>query len=104
MILSGEKINPFDLRYRRSLKLLHSTDFKDIKRWDIMINMDSLPEMKAEEAIKYINSSVPVLLSINRENYNFRVTDLAQKYRKQLYRKPFILRNDSQYFEELFIK
>ncbi len=104
LILSGEKENPFDLKYKDSLKLLHSTDFRDIDRWDIMINMDSLPEMNIEEAIKYISSSVPLLLSINRENYNFHVTDLAQKYRKQLYRKSFILRDDSQYFEELYQK
>lgn len=103
IILSGEKENPFLAKYKNSLKLLHSIDFRNIKgHWDIMINMDSLPEMKIEEAIKYIDSDVPILLSINRENYNFRVTDMAQKYRKQLYRKPFTLRNDSQYFEELY--
>jgi len=105
MILSGEVQNPFSLNYKNALKLLHSTDFENYKdRWDIMINMDSLPEMKIEEAIKYINSEVPLLLSINRENYNFRVFDLAPKYRTLIYRKPFVLRNDSAYFEELYQK
>jgi hypothetical protein len=103
IILSGEKINPFRYAYKNSLKLLHSTDFKNVKgRWDIMINMDSLPEMKIEEATKYIDSDAPLLLSINRENYNFKVCDIIKPYRQQLYRKPFTLRNDSEYFEELY--
>jgi hypothetical protein len=103
IILSGEKINPYRYAYKNSLKLLHSTDFKNVKgRWDIMINMDSLPEMVFIEAMKYIESDVPLLLSINRENYNFKVCDIAMTCRKQLYRKPFTLRADSQYFEELY--
>lgn len=105
IILSGEHINPYRYAYQDSLKLLHSLDFKDINgRFDIMVNMDSFPEMKTEEAIKYFTSDVPVILSINRENYNFRVCDLIKPYRQCVYRKPFILRADSQYFEELYKK
>jgi hypothetical protein len=104
-ILSGEVENPFSADYKNALKLLHSSEFKNIKdRFDIMINMDSLPEMKIDEATKYISSEVPLLLSINRENYNFRVADVAPKYRELIYRRPFVLRNDSEYFEELYKK
>jgi hypothetical protein len=105
MLLSGDNTKPFRSAYSSHLKLLHSSDFKNVKdRWDIMVNMDSLPEMTLGEAGKYICSEVPLLLSINRESYNLKVEDIAIPFRNRLYRHPFTLRNDSEYFEELYQK
>lgn len=103
IILSGEKENPFDLSYRNSLKLLHSSDFKNIikDRFDIMINIDGLTEMKIEEANKYVQSDcASFLLSINHEVNSYRVIDIHKPYRILKYRYPFWLREG--YVEELY--
>lgn len=103
IILSGEKENPFDLQHKDSIKILHSSDFKNIEknRFGIMINTDSLTEMIIEEANKYIQSDcAPLLLSINHEINEYRVIDLARPYWKLLYRYPFWLRDG--YVEELY--
>ena len=103
IIISAEKANPFDLKFKDSLKLLHSTDFKDIPkgRFDLMINIDSLTEMNIEEANKYMKSDcAPLLLSINHEVNEFRVNDISENYRSLKYRYPFWLR--SGYVEELY--
>jgi hypothetical protein len=100
IILSGEKKNPFD--DKDSLKLLHSTDFINMPkdRFIIMINIDSLPEMISDEAIKYISSDcASLLLSINQED-NIKVSDLCKPYRSLIYREQFHLRDG--YFEELY--
>jgi hypothetical protein len=92
IILSGDDIDD-----RESLKLLHSTDFKNMPkdRFDIMINIDSLPEMIPNEIIKYVSSDcAKLLLSIN-------TSDVVSPYRKKLYSIPFRLRDN--YFEELFV-
>ncbi len=105
IILSGDKENPFDLCYKNSLKLLHSTDFNNIAkyRFAIMINMDGLTEMEIEEANKYISSDcAPLLLSINREDNPFKITDISKPFRNQIYRQSFLLRNDGSYIEEIY--
>ena len=105
IIISGEEENPFDVEHKDSLKILHSSDFKNIgeNKFDIMINMDGLVEMKAEQAFAYFTSDCsPLLLSINHEVNEFRVCELDknESYRKRLYRHPFWLRTG--YVEELY--
>lgn len=103
LILSGEKGNPFDFAYKDSLKVLHSLDFENIKknRFDIMINIDGLTEMKLEEATKYMQSDcASVILSINHEVNSYRVIDIHKPNRMLKYRYPFWLRDG--YVEELY--
>ena len=103
IILSGDVENPFDLQYKDSIKILHSTDFKEIPkdRFTIMVNLDGLTEFGIEEATKYVQHDCsPMLLSINHEVNEFRVWDIAQPYRKLEYRYPFWLRDG--YVEELY--
>jgi len=105
IILSGDKNNPFDLKYKNSLKLLHASDFKNIPqhRFDIMINNDGLTEMLIEDAEKYVNSDcTPMLLSINHEINEFRVIDIFKPTKILKYRYPFWLREG--YVEELYVE
>jgi len=102
IIISGDVTDPFDLRHKDSIKLLHSTDFKDVpkNRFSIMVNMDGLTEYGLAEASKYVQSDcAPMLLSINHEVNEFRVCEIAQT-RKLKSRHPFWLRDG--YFEELY--
>lgn len=104
IILSGDVDNPFDPQYKDSIKLLHSTDFKDIPkdRFSIMVNMDGLTEYGIAEASKYVqNDCAPILFSINCESNPYRVFDIAQPKRKLQYRYPFWLRPG--YVEELYV-
>ncbi len=103
IIISGDVDNPFDLKHKDSLKLLHSTDFKDVpkNRFSIMVNMDGLTEYGIEEASKYVKSDcAPILLSINHEIHPYRVCELEQT-RKLKQRYPFWLRDG--YVEELYV-
>jgi len=103
IILSGDVENPFDEKHKDSIKLLHSTDFKDVpkNRFSIMFNMDGLTEYGLAEASKYVQSDcAPILLSINCESNPYRVNEIPQS-RKLRYRYPFWLR--SGYVEELYV-
>ena len=103
IILSGDVENPFDLKYKDSIKILHSTDFKEApkNRFTIMVNMDGLTEFGVEHAKKYVqHDCAPILLSINHEVNDYRVFDLEQPHRKLIYRYPFWLRDG--YVEELY--
>lgn len=104
IIVSGDVANPFDLEHHDSLKLLHSTDFKDVPkgRFSIMVNMDGLTEYGPVEASKYAQSDcAPILFSINCESNPYRVFDIAQPHRKLKYRYQFWLRPG--YVEELYV-
>ena len=104
LILSGDVENPFDPQHNDSIKLLHSTDFKDVpkNRFSIMVNMDGLTEYGLAEASKYAQSDcAPILFSINCESNPYRVYDIAQPSRKLVYRYPFWLRPG--YIEELYV-
>lgn len=104
IILSGDVENPFDLKHRDSIKLLHSTDFTAVPkdRFGLMVNMDGLTEMGASEAGKYAGSNcASMLFSINHEVNAYRVCDLKQN-RKRQYRYPFWLRDG--YVEELYVQ
>jgi hypothetical protein len=103
IILSGDVVNPFHDDYKNCLKLLHYTDFKDIKRdrFNLMINTDGLTEMGVDVATEYMKSDcAPLLLSINHELNEFRIIDIYKPYRKLKYRYPFWLRDG--YVEELY--
>ena len=120
LIISREKKNPFSLKYKNAIKLLHTSDFPNMpdyynhevfrnkydsvnileKRFDIMINIDGFTEMSPSEVFKYIRSNCPLLLSINHEVNEYRVIDLCEKYRKLIYRYPFWIRPG--YVEELY--
>lgn len=103
LILSGDYENPFDKLHKDSLKLLHATDFKNVEknRFDLMINIDGLTEMKPDEANKYMQSDcAPLLLSINHEMNAYRINEINEPYRKLSYRYPFWLRDG--YVEELY--
>lgn len=104
IIISGDVEDPFDKRHRDSLKILHSTDFKNVpkNRFSIMVNTDSLPEMKIEESTKYIKSNcAPMLLSINHEVNDYSVNEITNPYYSLKYRYPFWLRDG--YVEELYV-
>lgn len=104
IIISGDVANPFDLQYKDSIKLLHSTDFVSVpkNRFSIMVNMDGLTEMGIEHATKYIQSDcAPTLFSINHELNQYRVCEVNQPLRILQYRYPFWLR--SGYVEELYV-
>lgn len=104
IIISGDVENPFDLKYKDSIKLLHSTDFKGIPkdRFVIMINVDGLTEYGLEQATKYVqHDCAPILLSVNHEVNEYRVHDLDQPHRRLAYRYPFWLRDG--YVEELYL-
>lgn len=104
LIISGDVENPFDEKYKDSIKLLHSTDFKSVpkNRFSIMVNIDGLTEYGIAEATKYVQSDcAPVLLSINCESNPYRVFDIAQPKRRLEYRYPFWLR--AGYVEELYV-
>lgn len=103
LILSGEIENPFSFKYRNHIKILHSSDFKDIPRdrYFIMINTDGLTEMGIDEAKKYFNSDcASLLLSINHEVNNYRIIELSGNTRRLIYRFPFWIREG--YVEELY--
>lgn len=105
LILSGDVPDPFDIRHRDAIKLLHSTDFHDVPagRFALMVNMDGLTEMGIAEATKYVeHDCASMLLSINHEVNPYRVCDLKQPARKRQYRYPFWLREG--YVEELYVK
>jgi hypothetical protein len=104
IILSGDVQNPFDPKYKDSIKLLHSTDFHDVpkNRFAIMVNMDGLTEYGIQEASKYVQSDcAPMLLSINHEVNAYRVCEIPQPNRNMKYRYPFWLRGG--YVEELYV-
>lgn len=104
LILSGEVENPFDVKHRDSIKLLHSSDFKSVptNRFGLMVNMDGLTEYGVGQATLYVQSDcAPVLLSINHEVHPYRVCELPQPNRKMAYRYPFWLRPG--YVEELYV-
>jgi hypothetical protein len=104
IILSGETEKPFDLEHKDSIKLLHSTDFKEVPkgRFSIMVNMDGLTEFGLQEASKYVkHDCAPMLFSINHEVNSYRVCDIDQPHRKRQYRYPFWLRDG--YVEELYV-
>lgn len=104
IIVSGDVENPFDLKYKDSIKLLHATDFKAVPkdRFSIMVNMDGLTEYGVAEASKYSQSDcAPLLLSINPESNPYRVFELPQPHRKISYRYPFWIRDG--YVEELYV-
>lgn len=104
ILISGDVEDPFDVRHKDSLKLLHATDFERVpkNRFSIMVNMDGLTEMGLEHAQRYVESDcAPMLLSINHEVNPYRVRDLKQPNRKLKYRYPFWLRDG--YVEELYV-
>lgn len=104
LIISGDVANPFDPQHKDSIKLLHSTDFKEVPtgRFSIMVNIDGLTEYGPVEASKYVQSDcAPMLLSINCESNPYRVFDIAQPAKKLKYRYPFWLRPG--YVEELYV-
>jgi hypothetical protein len=101
-ILSGEKKDPYSLKYKDFIKLLHSSDFINVpkNRFTLMVNMDGLTEMIKEEAVKYMDSDcTPVLLSINHEMNDYRICELNTS-KKMIYRYPFWVRDG--YTEELY--
>ncbi len=103
LILSGDVTDPFDLKHKDSVKILHCTDFKDIPddRFALMVNMDGLTEMGIEQASKYVQSNCAKdLFSVNHEVNSFRVCDIQPSNRRKEYRYPFWLRPG--YVEELF--
>ena len=103
IILSKDKENPFDIEHKDSIKLLHSTDFKNVpkNRFNIIINIDSLTEMNPEDATTYMQSNcAPLFLSVNHEVNNYRVIDHHEPNRKLVYRYPFWIREG--YVEELY--
>lgn len=103
IIISGDVENPFDFQYKDSIKLLHSTDFKDVprNRFGIMVNMDGFTEMGFDQASRYVQSDcAPILLSINHEIYPYRVCDIGQPHRKRVSRYLFWLREG--YVEEVY--
>lgn len=104
LLISGDVENPFDLKHRDAIKLLHSTDFKDVpkNRFDLMVNMDGLTEMGLAEAARYVGSDCAgMLFSINHEVNAYRILDLSQPHRTLKSRYPFWLR--SGYVEELYV-
>lgn len=104
VIVSGDVLNPFDQQYEDSIKLLHSTDFKDVPkgRFGIMVNMDGLTEMGIEHATKYAkHDCASMMLSINHEMNSYRVCDIIQPHRNRKYRNAFLLRD--AYIEELYV-
>lgn len=104
IITSGEVPDPFSTEHKNAIKLLHSTDFKNVpkNRFAIMINMDGLTEYGVAEATKYVQSDcAPMLLSINHEVNPYRVCELEQPHRRREYRYPFWLRPG--YVEELYV-
>lgn len=103
IIISGDTEDPFSLEYRKSIKLLHASEFVRVpeNRFSIMVNMDGLTEMGVEQATRYTESDcAPMLLSINHEVNPYRVCDLKQP-RTRKYRYPFWLREG--YVEELYV-
>lgn len=104
LVLSGDVEDPFDLKHRECLKLLHCSDFKAVpaNRFGLMVNMDGLTEYGLEQAKVYVQSDcAPVLLSINHEVHPYRVCELPQPNRKMAYRYLFWLRPG--YVEELYV-
>lgn len=105
IIISGDVQNPFDAKWKDSIKLLHSTDFSSVPkdRFRLMVNMDGLTEMGIPEATKYVSSEcATMLLSINHEVNPYRVFELSQPHRILKYRYPFWLRDG--YVEELYVR
>jgi len=103
MILSSESNDPYDIKHRESLKLLHSTDFHNIPkdRFNIMINIDGMTEMGIETARGYMSSDcAPIFLSINHEVNAYKIIDIYKPFWELKYRYPFWIRDG--YVEELF--
>ena len=103
IFISGDLPDPFDVRYKDSIKILHASDFHDVgkNRFDLIINIDSLTEMEEHEARIYMQSDcAPLLLSINHEMNDYRIIDICQPRRELKYRYPFWVRDG--YVEELY--
>jgi len=102
IIFSGDE-DPFNEKYKDSLKILHVSDFQYVPkgRFDLMVNMDSFTEMKKEEAVNYIASDcAEYLLSVNHEQNDFRVVEIFKPFRKLIYRQLFWTRPG--YVEEFY--
>lgn len=103
IILSKETDDPYDDRYKKSIKILHTSDFKNApsSRYDIMINMDGLTEFSINTAKAYAHSNcAPLFFSINHEVNFFRVIQIVPPIKKLVYRNLFWLRKG--YVEELY--
>lgn len=103
IVISGDVQDPFDLRHKSAIKLLHATDFVNVpkNRFGLMVNMDGLTEMGIDHARRYVQSDcAPLLFSINHEVNPYRVCDIAPPHRLRQYRYPFWLRVG--YVEELY--
>lgn len=104
IIMSGEVKDPFDMKFREAIKLLHCTDFDSVPsgRFDLMVNMDGLTEYGVEQATKYVQSDcAKMLLSINHEVHPYRICEIPQPKRKMAYRYLFWTRPG--YVEELYV-
>jgi hypothetical protein len=72
--------------------------------FDIVINVDSMPEMDLKQANDYVNeisARSKIFLSINHEAGSFKVVDLNGISSITPYRQPYFLRRG--YVEELFV-
>lgn len=101
IILHGEKQE----KSKNKVKILVPSDFfNGHKKYDLIINVDSMTEMDPQIAKKYwkkITSSTKTFLSINHDMNSFTVNDLIEESHDVLrvHRSPYWLRNG--YIEEL---
>jgi hypothetical protein len=102
IILSGEVVCPFTRT--GDIKILHVSDFMNLSsfRYELMVSMDGLTEMKIEDAKDYINSDCAFhFLSVNHEQNDFRAIEIYDPETRILkYRYPFHVRPG--YVEEMY--
>lgn len=104
LFLLGESMQDGDTK----LKLIHTNEFfSSGKKYDLIVNVDSLTELNIEIARQYIRKIGEVgdiFLSINHENNSFTVNSICKENSRllKLYRQPYWLRRG--YVEELFQK
>lgn len=104
LFLAGEKVDSDDSK----IKLIHSKAFfSSDKKYDLIINVDSLTELDINIAKQYLGKIKEVgnyFLSINHEINSFSVNSIWKETPgiKKIYRAPYWLRRG--YVEELFQK
>lgn len=104
LFLLGESIEDSETK----IKLIHTNEFfSSNKKYDLIVNVDSLTELNIEIAKRYLAKIVEVgdlFLSINHENNSFTVNSIWKENSRllKLYRSPYWVRRG--YVEELFQK
>ena len=96
--LNGEEQRP-DL-----VKILPPSSVSDALKFDLVANVDSLPEMSDEPALGYIEfarKNAKAFLSINHEALPFKVWNYTNEKASLALRNPYWMRDG--YSEELFV-